>query len=201
MAKVPNEVLELLPSIGTNRIYTRFVPTDYVCTNPLVLEQCKDDIKGLNCNKHIRDTYAMDCLGQALYMANIPFFFVNGDTRMCYEGYTVTFVAMQIAFWKGYENVLLVGLDHNYPDSGNPNQEVVMVGEDRNHFDSAYFPDGFKWNYPDLAQSENSYRLAQAAFTGEGRRIYNCTPGTHCDVFEKTPWMLEEMEKYAVKKG
>jgi hypothetical protein len=107
-----------------------------------------------------------------------------------YEGYTVTFVCMQLAYYFGFTIVLLVGMDHKYIFDGKPNEKKFMIEDDPNHFDPGYFRNQY-WNNPDLNQSEASYKLAKTMFEKNGRKIINLTPETELDIFEK-----DDMEKW-----
>ncbi len=100
-----------------------------------------------------------------------------------YEGYTITFVALQLAYYFGFETVLLVGVDHRYQYNGKENQENLMSGDDPNHFDKNYFK-GQRWNNPDLKRSEESYRLAKEAYENDGRKIINLTQDSALSVFQ-----------------
>ena len=91
---------------------------------------------------------------------------------------------MQIAYYMGFKNVLLVGVDHSFQYHGAPNHEMVLDGNDPNHFHPDYFK-GKHWNNPDLVRSEHAYKLARAMYEVRGRRIINLTPGTKEQVFEK----------------
>jgi hypothetical protein len=72
-------------------------------------------------------------------------------TGRVFEGYTVTYVALQLAFYMGFEQAILVGVDHNFVTQGTANMAVVSQGDDPNHFAPNYFGKGFKWQLPDLA--------------------------------------------------
>jgi hypothetical protein len=102
-----------------------------------------------------------------------------------YQGYTVTFVALQLAFHMGFSEVALVGCDHNFAEKGPPNKLVHASGADQSHFDPRYFSNGMKWQLPDIAQSEVSYQLARATFEAFDRKIFNCTDGGLLDIFER----------------
>lgn len=183
LREVPDLFLEKFHTFGTNRIYTRFVPNYYVCINPLVCSQFLPDIEQLQTKKYIRAEYAKDAGGTPLYSSPIPHF-SRDPLKVIYEGYTVTYACMQLAFWMGYQTVLLVGLDHYYEYNGKPNEQQVLEGNDPNHFDPNYFK-GVEWNLPDLEQSEKAYKMAKVVFETDGRQIINLTEGTHLDVFEK----------------
>ncbi len=85
-------------------------------------------------------------------------------TRRVWEGATVTNVALQLAFYHGFPQVILIGVDHNFTDKGKANQTVVSAGDDPNHFSPAYFGKGFRWQFPDLETSEIGYNLARKAY-------------------------------------
>ena len=107
-----------------------------------------------------------------------------------YEGHTVSFVALQLAYWMGFSTILLVGVDHRYTHEGNPNQELIAQGEDPNHFDPRYFSDGNKWHAPDLVRSAEAYQMARTAFEADSRRIINLTPNSALEVFERQEWQV-----------
>lgn len=179
------EWLKEYPTLGSNRIYLKFTPTYYVCVNPLVLSQFHNEIEEVMSEKYLSETALeiIDC--PAMFLHSIPLkVFSYEPLRYIYEGYTVTYVALQLAFWMGFEQVLLVGVDHRYMFDGQPNQQGLMTKDDPNHFDPTYFK-GAIWNNPDLKESEFAYNLALTAFSDNGRRILNLTPDTALDVFEK----------------
>lgn len=181
---IPLDFLRLYSSIGSNRIYLLFEPTYHVVVNNLVLDQFMEDIVTLTHSIHITNRRT----DFALYLKTDcgPQFSTDLNAGV-YEGGTITFVALQIAYWLGFSKVLLVGVDHKYDFSGQPNEENTFVGEDSNHFDPCYFK-GFRWNNPDLYASENSYKMAREAYEKDGRRIVNCTTRTMLDIFDRGDW-------------
>jgi hypothetical protein len=189
---VPNSFLKRYPSFGSNRIYLKYLPTYYVAVNPLVIEQNKADIRMLRSTaKFVRegmgvfdpeDTMHMSPIYE-LHSMRIPMFSFN-PCAYVYEGFTVTFVAMELAFFMGFKTVLLVGVDHRYIFDGVPNEQNVWQGDDPNHFDENYFK-GMQWHNPDLANSEVAYALAKEVFDKNGVQCINLTAGSALDVFEK----------------
>ena len=188
---VPVDFLGKYPSFGTNRIYLldKFTPTYYVAVDPLTLEQFNGDIDQMECEKFIAAFYTKHLITDAysLYSSAIPSFSREPD-KWIYEGHTVTFVCLQLAFYMGFSTVLLVGVDHSYEFEGRPNQMMIAEGDDVNHFHPEYFSNGRKWHNPDLVQSGNAYHMAQTVFEHDGRKIINLTRGTKLDVFEKGDW-------------
>ncbi|MGK2925651.1 MAG: hypothetical protein ACSLE2_08510, partial [Lysobacterales bacterium] len=102
-----------------------------------------------------------------------------------YQGHTVTFVAMQLAYHMGFTRVALVGCDHNFAVKGPANQTVTAGDVDESHFDPRYFAGGVKWQLPDLIQSEVSYLMALDVFQSDNRLLCNCTEGGKLEVLPR----------------
>jgi hypothetical protein len=188
-------------TFGLNRIYLHFpemgYPTSYyVAVNTLVIEQCADDIKALSMPKFITwrgRKWVKDDPGTIFLdtdYTNPPTFSEDVSGRV-FEGSTVTYVAMQLAFHLGFEDVILIGVDHSFTAKGRPNETVISNGGDPDHFSAQYFGKGFRWQLPDLDASERAYRMARDNFEQNGRRILDATVAGKLDVFPKV--LLEDL--------
>ena len=98
---------------------------------------------------------------------------------------TVTYAALQLAYYAGAETVVLLGVDHNFQSEGRPLEYKKMTAPDTNHFDPNYFATGVIWGIPDLDQSEMCYRAAKVAYEADGRRILDATVGGKLTVFDR----------------
>ena len=193
--------------IGMNKIFLgfkrfKFYPRYYVAVNRKVIEQSAEQIKALNCLKFISQIAARDLITENALTCLIrthayrvdeqgvkrPGFCHNIATEGVHEGWTVTHAALQIAYFLGFTEVVLIGLDHRYQYSGAPNEARVLDGPDPNHFSPDYFGGGKTWDNPDLARSEESYRLARAEYERAGRRIIDATLDGACTIFEKADY-------------
>ena len=114
--------------------------------------------------------------------------FAQDVRRRVWEGATVTYVAMQLAFYMGFEQVILIGVDHSFTSKGEPNTTVVSQGDDPDHFDTKYFGKGFRWQLPDLDTSEQAYHLARYSYDKAGRQILDATIGGKLTVFPKVDY-------------
>lgn len=108
-----------------------------------------------------------------------------------WEGATVTYVAMQLAYHMGFSEVVLIGVDHSFVSKGTPHALVTADESDQNHFDPGYFGPGVRWQLPDLETSELAYRLANDAFLADGRRIVDATVGGKLTVFPKVDYRAQ----------
>jgi hypothetical protein len=186
----PVGLLARYPAFGTNRIYLMrgFTPAFYAAVNPLVIRQSKEQIAALGSTKFIAYPFAhwFPC-AHTLRTDRARGFYPDID-RGIYEGYTVTYACLQIAYYLGFTRALLLGVDHRYQFEGQPNQQVTAAEPDVNHFSSEYFGPGVDWHLPDLERSRDAYILARDAYQQDGREIVNLTPGTALDVFETRDW-------------
>ena len=71
----------------------------------------------------------------------------------------MTYVALQIAYFMGFSQVVLIGVDHRFKTKGPAHTECILPGDDPNHFDPSYFGHGFRWHLPDLEMSTLAYQL------------------------------------------
>lgn len=181
--------------IGLNKIYLifdqwDFRPSYFTSVNPLVLKQNHQEILNeIECPKFVSVAgleYFEEDRPDLLFMPPDRFHTFSPDLSegMC-EGYTVTFVAMQIAYYMGFEDVVLIGVDHSFSTKGDPNKKVVSGGDDPNHFHPDYFGEGVEWHLPDLDNSERFYRMAKEIYEMDGRVIRDATVGGKLDIFEK----------------
>lgn len=183
-------------TFGMNRIYVNFrkmgfMTTYYLALNELVIEQYSSDIGQLRTAKFINWNRRGYFAGK-----NSPPFFLRTRLNLrddfqaditfpISSGGTVTFAALQVAFFMGFHQVIIVGLDHRFSAQGTPNAVVERTGADTNHFDPNYFPEGSRWQLPDLRRSELAYEKARKAYAAEGRQILDATTGGACRVFSK----------------
>jgi hypothetical protein len=189
LGKLKNEV-----TFGMNRIYLLFpelgfTTTYFVSINDLVIQQCAEDIRALSIPKFLAwrsHTFIQPTPDMSFLYTTYtgPKFSRNVGGRV-WEGATVTYVALQLAFHMGFEEVILIGVDHNFVSTGNPNQTITSAGDDPNHFSPNYFGKGFKWQLPDLQTSEMAYRMARSAYEQAGRQVLDATRGGKLNVFPK----------------
>lgn len=184
-------------TIGLNKIFLGlrdlgFYPRYLVAVNAKVLEQSAAELRKLTCVKFIAKRAAAflpeDALTYHIDTSNPPYRFCRDVTAGIHEGWTVTYAGLQIAYFLGFREVVLIGLDHRYRYYGTPNQASVLYGSDPNHFCCNYFGHGQEWDNPDLTQSEESYRIARRCFERDGRRIIDATVDGACSVFDKVDY-------------
>jgi hypothetical protein len=180
--------------IGLNKIYLgfarfQFYPRYYVAINPKVITQSASEIRKLNCVKFLSRDGAKEIIPEdgLTYHLNAN---DAGDRFYCdiaqgiHEGWTVTYAALQVAYFLGFTKVIIIGMDHRYEYQGKPNEACVMGNKDPNHFCDTYFAN-LEWDNPDLQKSEESFCVAREKFEADGRQIIDATLDGACEIFEK----------------
>jgi len=177
-----------------NRIYLAFPEMGfqtsyYLCINDLVIEQCAAEILALPMPKFL-SWHSREWLKptENLFFLQTTYTgikFAKDIRKRLWEGATVTYIAMQVAFYLGFQKVVLIGVDHNYTTQGKPNSTVVSQGDDPNHFNPGYFGKGFRWQLPDLKVNEQSYQLARQVYAQAGREVVDATIGGKLRVFNR----------------
>lgn len=188
------------PTIGLNRLFLGFQQFDFVpdrlmCINTLMIEQSAELLIDLPCPL----VAAWACRSHLRKNDNVTFVRTVDSTHFSKTlmdtvstGATVTYAALQLAYWLGWKSVTLVGVDHSYSlnaveAKAGAHGTVSRDGHDRNHFHSGYMPKGDFWQVPDLAQSEAAYTKAGEAFKLSGRAVFDATVDGNLRIFPRSP--------------
>ncbi len=192
----PLDQFQGIQAIGMNKIDLIYPRTDWrpdlvVCINNLVARQNQDSwvsagipvYLSWKCRHFIRRELRREF---SYFLSRTAVEFSNDISNGVGTAGTVTFTALQFAYFMGADPIIIVGVDHSF--SGPDNQAYVIrkrTGIDQDHFDPNYFADGQMWGLPNLPMNERGYALARGAFAANGRRVVDATVGGKLTVFEK----------------
>lgn len=112
-------------------------------------------------------------------------------SNVLYCGQSVTYINLQLAFFMGFTEVFLIGMDFDYtipPTDQKKGDIITSMGDDQNHFHKDYFGKGKTWKDPKLDRVLSNYRQAKIAYESVGRRIYNATVGGHLEEFDRVDY-------------
>ena len=172
-----------------------WTPEFYIGVNEYVIKQSVDEIRRIDALKFLPRWAARHVGADDRTMFFRPlrrWRFLRGfSTDLLYgwcPGSTVTNCALQLSYYLGFAEVVLIGVDHHYSAKGPPHKLIKSKGPDHDHFSPEYFGRGVKWQLPDLVGSEYSYRIARAIYEEAGRRIVDATVGGQLEVFPKVDY-------------
>lgn len=184
-----------VPSIGMNKIDLLFErvkwrPNIIVCTNNLVVQQHHKKMieHNIPCYLSWKSRWFVPRVlrsGFSFFLNKAEAKFSEDITKGVGVAGTVTYTALQFAYYMGASPIILFGVDHSFQYEGSPNDIQKRTGSDANHFDPNYFASGQYWGVPNLDLSEYGYKQAKEKFEGDGRKVYDATIGGKLDIFEK----------------
>lgn len=192
--QTPLDRFKGVPAIGMNKIdllFDRFQwrPSLIVCVNNLVVKQHAQTFTKSEIPVYLGWKSRIFMTRKA---KNVHYFlnkntqnFSKDLTKGAGSSATVTYTALQFAYFTGADPVILFGVDHSFNVTGKQANYAKREGPDVNHFDPNYFKAGSYWGIPNLEQSEMAYRYSKAAFEADGRKIYDATIGGKLRIFDR----------------
>lgn len=117
--------------------------------------------------------------------------FSTDASKVLYCGQSVTYINLQLAYFMGFTEVYLIGMDFSYviPDSHKRSGDVLLSDtDDPNHFHKDYFGKGKTWKDPKLDRVALNYKQAKLVYEATGRRIFNATKGGSLEIFERVDY-------------
>ena len=207
--KVDFDLIGEVPTFGVNSIFlkteeTGFKTTYYVVEDNLVFQENIDKIDNYTdviklmpkeYSEQLKNNdgiYTFE-MNQGFYQKKnkksygIPKFNTS-LTPEFYCGQSVTNINLQIAYYMGFSEVILVGMDFSYDIPQGHSQEgshIHSEADDANHFHPDYFGKGKTWKDPRLGRVLRCYHHAKFIFESDGRRIVNATEGGKLELFPR----------------
>lgn len=197
LKKTNMRLIENEYTFGMNRIFLMFPELGFktsflVSVNDLVVEQSVQEFQEVDIPLFIswraRKWLEPKENLHYLYTTYTGKKFAKDVTGRLWEGATVTYSCLQLAFYMGFSKVILIGVDHSFATKGEPNKTIVSQGDDPNHFHPKYFGRGFKWQLPDLDTSEVGYLMAKKTYLQAGREVVDATIGGKLTIFPKVKY-------------
>lgn len=200
------ELLKEEDSFAANRIYgafekTNWIPTYYFCQDGSVMSDIIDDINLIT--KKTSNIF-FNYLGYKeterplLCAENIYYFYASWRQGKCGEilfsndcaryigaSMTVVYAMIQFAVYMGYQEIYLLGVDHNYA------QNVDGTVQESSYADFIKKKDLSDYNLPHLDISTLAFIEARKYCEEHNVKIYNATRGGKLEVFERVD--LEEI--------
>lgn len=199
-APLANEVTFGVNAIFLDRDWLGFDPTYYAVDDFYVYEDRFQDIKQRVNDSRCFFPQQFECHGfhrdnhhyvRMLFDEQAPPRFSTDASRLVWHGGTVSYFCLQLAYYMGFHEVVLLGMDHSYthpPDCVVRGEERISRGPDPNHCHPDYFGPGFRFRDPRTERMERAYEVARRAFEGDGRRVVNGSVGGKLEVFERVAY-------------
>lgn len=185
-------------TFATNRIYNIFHETDwrptyYVVQDFVLLNEIYEEankVEAKNKFYPINMKWLYDCnlenalyfyLNTEIYNPNLPKFSTD-ISKQIYEGFTVTYGAIQLAVYMGFKEIYLLGVDFNYSITINNNGKITNNEGVKDYFSN---DNNLNLNLPNLENSLLAYQAASKFTKQNGIKIFNATRGGKLEAFER----------------
>ena len=204
------DVLENETTFAVNGFFLKsrkmsWTPTYYLVEDHLVAEDRHHWINNFKGPTKLFPAYLAYCIDNAddvIFFNHRPrksypdgFDFSLEADKITYTGCTVTFTAMQLAAYMGFQEIYLIGVDADYAIPADAQKGgayatgvLDMQSADPNHFDPSYFGRGHRWHDPQVDKMIQAYEEAERVVTANGQRIFNAGVGGKLEIFERKPF-------------
>lgn len=182
---------------GTHRIYeiysqTKWRPSFYCAQDQKLIINSYNDINNIDVKSKfigVVDTKIRKLINNGVFInlkeegfyPNLPKFSNDIVKNGVYEGYTVTYMCLQIAAYMGFKEIYLLGMDHRYSVMINEKGIIEKHEGIQDHFSSN---DKIE-NIPAIYQSTLAYKAAKKYADTHGIKIINLTRGGNLEVFSR----------------
>ncbi|MGM9536197.1 MAG: 6-hydroxymethylpterin diphosphokinase MptE-like protein [Intestinibacter sp.] len=195
------EDLEKIQSQGyktfaCNRVYLAFSQTNwrpdyYFMSDEKLIEQYDGEIGDISLNNRFFPLKYKETIKKGNFYNAIQFNYENEGrfSKDAFEGVcpagTVTSEMIQFAFYMGFTEIYLIGVDFSYNiNQKNENNTYTYQGEN-NYFIPNYLKKGEVAYTPNVRANLLGFEAARKAIEEEGRIIKNATRGGKLEVFER----------------
>lgn len=110
-----------------------------------------------------------------------------------YPGGSITTEMLQFAYYMGYSEIYLIGVDFSYSITAPKNKNTYSYQGENNYFIKGYLKPGEVADMPNFAANLMAFQAARDAIEGQGRAVRNATRGGKLEVFERAD--LDELLK------
>jgi hypothetical protein len=199
-------------TFGFNGIFYKtredgFIPTFYMVEDTAFLNDNLKDVSEYKADykffpslykrkiKRDANTYFFN-MNRSFYEEKSEFFefpqFSPNVALRAFCGQSVTMISLQFAYFMGFKEVYLIGMDFSYTipkEDSIKGNKITSAGDDVNHFHKDYFGKGKVWHDPKLHNVLKYYKLAKTVYENDDRVIINASTGGKLEVFPRKDYL------------
>lgn len=187
-----------IPTFACNRItkafpQTSWRPTYYFISDKKLLSGYTDDVEGVPADHRFFPVSFQDEVHNGVFYLGGPElvdFEKEGRFSLdaadgIYGGGTVTVEMLQFAYYMGFREIYLIGVDFSYAINSPLNSRTYAYQGENNYFIKDYLKPGEVADMPNIAANLLAFHAARDAAENNGFVIKNATRGGKLEVFER----------------
>lgn len=194
-------------SFASNRIYlifpqTTWRPDYYFMSDTKLLAQFNNEMNEIPYGNRFFPEQHKKELKRGSFYHTVPFdykhegkFSKDAGKGVC-QACTVTSEMIQFAYFMGFQNIYLIGVDFSYQMNHKNSDGTYKYQGEQNYFIPNYLKKGEVADMPDVQANLLGFGAARKAIEEEGRVIRNATRGGKLEVFERI-----DIDKLLEKEG
>ena len=193
-----NGVYQMFEEWGFYTTYLLFEDTEQTELRRHELHEVEGPIKmaaiyNAYCFKSFKDTVFFNARrGDPYYFDDLGIQFSRDFAHIVYLGSTITYIALQLAYYLGCNPVYLIGVDHSYGALSKqfPPGKIEVTSENYDlvrqcHMNPDYYKIGDVIGVPNTKLQDEAYSLAARVYQENGREVYNVGVDSFLDVFPR----------------
>ena len=187
-----------IPTFACNRVtlvfdQTKWRPTYYFISDEKILEGYTDHVDGVPENHRFFPKTFRDKGLHGVFYGGGPeahdytkegMFSLDASDGV-YGGGSVTTEMLQFAYYMGFRNIYLIGVDFSYAVNNPLNNQTYAYQGEQNYFIKGYLKPGEIAAIPNVQANLLAFHAAKEAAEANGFSIKNATRGGKLEVFER----------------
>lgn len=183
-----------IKSFACNRVFLAFTETDwrpsfYIASDSKIVSETSIDKIQIPYDNMFFPRKFKQILKKGNYYETLQHDWLNDDKFSTdvycgvYGRETVIIDALQLAYYMGFTNVYIIGVDFSYNMKNVDKEKLTFENGENNYFIKNYSPKGEVLNLPNQEANILGFKAARKAFELDNREIYNATRGGQLEVF------------------
>jgi hypothetical protein len=185
-----------IPTFACNRIHlifpqTPWRPTYYFMSDEKLINQYGDHIDDVPAENRFFPKMCRDRIKNGnFYNQLMSRYDQEGRFSLhagkgVYTGCTITAEMLQFAYFMGFHNIYLIGVDFSYQISKKLDDVTYSYQGENNYFIPGYLKPGEVADMPNVNANLLAFHAAKEAIEGQGRIVQNATRGGKLEVFTR----------------
>lgn len=193
-----------IPTFACNRVFLAFEQTDwrpncYLISDERLIKTYNGEMDSFHSTICFFPKRYRSQVKQGHFYNELEFdyikegqFSLDAAKGVC-PGGSVTTEMLQLAYYMGYSEIYLIGVDFNYQITAQNSDKTYAYQGENNYFIKGYLKQGEIAATPNVAANLLAFQAARSAVEAQGRIIRNATRGGKLEVFERAD--LDELFK------
>lgn len=185
-----------IPTFACNRInlifsQTPWRPTYYFISDAKIVAQYSGEVDGVPETSCFFPSTFREQIEKGVFYNTIYFDyehegrFSTNAARGIYPAASVTTEMIQFAYYMGFSEIYLIGVDFSYAITQKLDSKTYAYQGENNYFVSGYLKPGEVADMPNVTANLLGFKVAKDIIEANGRKIYNATRGGKLEVFER----------------